>query len=134
MRQSCYITRTIHSGTGMNSVSVYEVANFTRTVNEDRACHVLKLSNLLKKFSGFPSEEEEATALLDHSGVEADESLVYSMIWEFRGEWKISILLFKWGEKWNCNGGRNWSLIIWVLGNHKKLNIAWCLIRDTHPE
>ena len=134
---SRYFTRTLYSSThrGMNSVSVYEVADFTHTVNEDRACHqdnVLKLSNLLKKFSGFPSEEEEAMALLDDSGVEADESLVYLMIWECRQEWKISILLFKWGEKWNCNGGRNWILIIWVLGNHKKFNIAWCLIRDMH--
>lgn len=130
-------TRTIHSGAPRvsNTPSLYEVINFTHIVNEDRACHqsdVLKLSNLLKQFNGFPSEEEEAIALLDDSGVDPNESLVYSMIWEFKEEWKVSVLLFKWGEKWNCNGGKNWSLIIWVLGNHKKFNIAWCLIRDMH--
>lgn len=128
---------TIHSDTSRvsNTPTVYEVTNFTHIVNEDREYHhsdVLKLSNLLKKFNGLPSQEEEAIGLLDNSGVEPNESLVYSMIWEFKEEWKISILLFKWGEKWNCNGGKIWSLIIWVLGNHKKFNIAWCLIRDMH--
>ncbi|KAL8117432.1 hypothetical protein AgCh_015354 [Apium graveolens] len=85
----------------------------------------------MKQFSGLPSEEEGLT-LLDGSGVEANDGLVYSMIWELREDWKVSILVFKWGEKWNCNGGENWRLIIWVLGNHKKFNIAWCLIRDMY--
>lgn len=130
-------TRTIHSGARqlLSSPSVYEVSNFTHIVNEDRGCHqsdVKKLCDLMKQFSGLPSEGEEAIRLLDGSGIEPNESLVYSMIWEFREEWKISILLFKWGEKWKCNGGNNWSLIVWVSGNHKKFNIAWCLIRDMH--
>lgn len=129
-------TRTIHSRTHQvsNTYSVYEVSHFTSIVNENCACHqsdVEKLCNLIKHFNGVPSEEEAIT-LLDSSGVEPSDSLVYSMIWEFREDWKISILLFKWGEKWNCNGGKNWSLIIYVLGNHKKFNIAWCLIRDMH--
>ncbi|KAK1363968.1 pentatricopeptide repeat-containing protein, mitochondrial [Heracleum sosnowskyi] len=130
-------TTTIHSGTRqvLKSLSVYEVTNFTHIVNEDRACHqsdVNKLCDLMKQFIGLPSEEEEAITLLDDSGVEPNESLVYSVIWEFREDWKISSLLFKWGEKWKCNGGKNWSLIVWVLGNHKKFNIAWCVIRDMH--
>ncbi|CAI9280704.1 unnamed protein product [Lactuca saligna] len=35
-------------------------------------------------------------------------------------------------RKWKCDNEKAWSLMIWVLGNHKKFNNAWCLIRDLY--
>ncbi|XP_059641821.1 pentatricopeptide repeat-containing protein At1g80880, mitochondrial [Cornus florida] len=92
---------------------------------------VHELVQLLKKAKGFVSEEE-AIAFLDDSRVELNTDLIQSTIWEVRDEWKLAFLVFKWGEKWGCNVEKTWGLVIWVLGNHKKFNIAWCLIRDLH--
>ncbi|CAK7336322.1 unnamed protein product [Dovyalis caffra] len=91
----------------------------------------LGLLQSLKKAAHFPSETE-AMASLDDSGIKVNQSLVYSVIWELREEWKIAFLALKWGEKWGCVDEKACELMVWILGNHRKFNIAWILIRDLH--
>ncbi|KAF7814518.1 pentatricopeptide repeat-containing protein [Senna tora] len=86
---------------------------------------------LLKGVAHF-SSEAEATPFLDGSGIRASRDLVGSAIWELREDSKAAFLVFKWGEKWNCNDEKVYQLMIWVLGNHKRFSTAWCLIRDMH--
>lgn len=71
-------------------------------------------------------------AFLVDSGIEADAEMVYSAIWETREEWRLALLAFKWGERCSCSDEKACNLMIWVLGNHRKFNTAWCLIRDMH--
>ncbi|KAL3609359.1 hypothetical protein D5086_000379 [Populus alba] len=85
----------------------------------------------LKKAAHFPSEAE-AMASLDESGIRANQNLVYSVIWELREEWRLAFLAFKWGDKWGCVDEKACELMVWVLGNHRKFNTAWILIRDLH--
>ncbi|KAF2301531.1 hypothetical protein GH714_025563 [Hevea brasiliensis] len=85
----------------------------------------------LKRAAYFP-DEAEAVASVDESGIKADKNLVYSVIWELRKEWRLAFLAFKWGEKWGCVDEKCCELMVWVLGNHRKFNIAWILIRDLH--
>lgn len=92
---------------------------------------VRKLIKAIEKADQF-SSKEEAIEVLDKAGVEPKEELVYLAIWDLREEWKLAFLVFKWGEKFGCLGGKVWDLMVWVLGNHKKFSTAWCLIRDLH--
>lgn len=69
-------------------------------------------------------------AFLDESGVEVKRDTVVLAIWELREEWKLAFLGFKWGEKWGCCDEEACSLMVWVLGSHRKFSTAWCLIRD----
>ncbi|KAL6134217.1 hypothetical protein ACLB2K_066450 [Fragaria x ananassa] len=69
-------------------------------------------------------------AFLDESGVEANRDMVLLAIWELRGDWKLAFLGFKWGEKRKCCDEEACSLMVWVLGSHRKFSTAWCLIRD----
>ncbi|KAK8675863.1 hypothetical protein V6N13_033925 [Hibiscus sabdariffa] len=71
-------------------------------------------------------------ASLDESGIKATPGLVCSVIWTLREEWRLAFLAFKWGDKWGCSGESTYELMIWVLGNHGKFNMAWCLIRDLY--
>ncbi|GMI86089.1 hypothetical protein like AT1G80880 [Hibiscus trionum] len=85
------------------------------------------LLHLLKRFAHF-SSETEAMASLNESGIKATPGLVCSVIWTLREEWRLAFLAFKWG----CSGESTYELMIWVLGNHRKFNMAWCLIRDLY--
>ncbi|KAK6263792.1 Pentatricopeptide repeat - like 10 [Theobroma cacao] len=87
------------------------------------------LLHLLKRVAHF-SSEAEAMASLDESGIKATQDLVYSVIGTLREEWRLAFLAFKWGEKCGNTGENTYELMIWVLGNHRKFNMAWCLIRD----
>ena len=69
---------------------------------------------------------------LDDSGIEVNSEMIYSAVWELREEWRLALLAFKWSEKWGCADEKSRNLLIWVLGNHRKFNTAWCLIRDMH--
>lgn len=69
---------------------------------------------------------------LDESGIEVNREIVCSAIWESREEWRLAFLAFKLGEKWGCTDEKACYLMIWILGDHRKFNIAWCLIRDMH--
>ncbi|KAF5739022.1 pentatricopeptide repeat-containing protein [Tripterygium wilfordii] len=89
------------------------------------------LLQLLKQVADFPSEAE-AMVSLNESGIEANQDLIYSVIWVLREEWRIAFLAFKWGEKLSCVDDKACELMVWVLGNHGKFNVAWCLIRDLH--
>lgn len=84
---------------------------------------------LLKSTASLASEAE-AMAFLDESGVEVKRDTVVLAIWELREEWKLAFLGFKWGEKWGCCDEEACSLMVWVLGSHRKFSTAWCLIRD----
>ncbi|XP_022714729.1 pentatricopeptide repeat-containing protein At1g80880, mitochondrial [Durio zibethinus] len=89
------------------------------------------LLHLLKRVAHF-SSEAEAMASLDESGIKATQGLVCSVIWKMREEWRLAFLAFKWGEKWGSSGENSYELMVWVLGNHRKFNMAWCLIRDLY--
>ncbi|XVF24646.1 hypothetical protein REPUB_Repub13aG0145000 [Reevesia pubescens] len=89
------------------------------------------LLHLLKRVAHF-SSEAEAMALLDDSGIKATQRLVCSVIWTLREEWRLAFLAFKWGEKWGSTSENTYELMVWVLGNHRKFNMAWCLIRDLY--
>ncbi|KAJ9568220.1 hypothetical protein OSB04_004186 [Centaurea solstitialis] len=111
----------------------YETINFTQLescTNESKTSSVIELVKLLR--SNFGSEDVELMDFLDGSGIKASRDLVISVIWALRDEWKLAFFVFKWGQKWRCDDEKAWSLIIWVLGNHKKFNNAWCLIRDLY--
>lgn len=69
---------------------------------------------------------------LDESGIEANRDMLCSALWALREEWKLAFLAFKWGEKCGCSDEETFNFLIWVLGNHRKFNTAWCLIRDMH--
>ncbi|XP_039070832.1 pentatricopeptide repeat-containing protein At1g80880, mitochondrial [Hibiscus syriacus] len=89
------------------------------------------LLHLLKRLDHF-SSEPETMASLNESGIKATLGLVSSAIWTLREEWRLAFLAFKWGENWGCSGQSTYELMIWVLGNHRKFNMAWCLIRDIY--
>ncbi|KFK42476.1 hypothetical protein AALP_AA2G261900 [Arabis alpina] len=74
--------------------------------------------------------EADAMVSLKESAFELNHESLYTLIWELRDEWRLAFLGFKWGEKCCCNDQEVCDLMIWVLGNHQKFNIAWCLIRD----
>ena len=111
----------------------YETINFTQLTcctNESKNSSVIELVKLLR--SNFVSEDAESTDFLDGSGIKPSKDLIVSVIWDLRDEWKLAYFVFKWGQKWRCDDEKAWSLMIWVLGNHKKFNNAWCLIRDLY--
>ncbi|KAH7865410.1 hypothetical protein Vadar_006322 [Vaccinium darrowii] len=115
--------------------TLHDPIDFSECTNEkthqnDRL-GVRKLIKAIEKADHF-SSKEEAIEVLDKAGVEPKEDLVYWAIWDLREEWKLAFLVFKWGEKWGCLGGKVWALMIWVLGNHKKFSTAWCLIQELH--
>ncbi|OMO74028.1 hypothetical protein COLO4_26742 [Corchorus olitorius] len=91
------------------------------------------LIQLVKQVAHF-SSEAEALASLDESGsgIKATQDLVYSVIWTLREEWRLAFLAFKWCEKRGHIGENTYELLVWVLGTHKKFNMAWCLIRDLY--
>ncbi|KAH0982913.1 hypothetical protein GBA52_010090 [Prunus armeniaca] len=86
---------------------------------------------LLKHAAHFASEAE-AMAFLDKSGIEVNGDTVLLAIWELKEDWKLAFLAFKWGEKLGCCDEEACSLMVWVLGSHRKFSTAWCLIRDLH--
>ncbi|KAM6602384.1 hypothetical protein CsatA_021993 [Cannabis sativa] len=90
-----------------------------------------RLLKLLEQVAPLPTEAE-AMASLDESGIESSVDMVRSAIWVLRKECKLALLAFKWGDRWGCCDEEAWNLMIWVLGNHRKFNTAWCLIRDLH--
>ena len=71
-------------------------------------------------------------ASLDEFGIKATQGLVCLVTWMLRKEWGLAFLAFKWGEKWGSSGENTYELMVWVFENHKKFNIAWCLIRDLY--
>ncbi|CAN8233597.1 unnamed protein product [Cochlearia groenlandica] len=87
------------------------------------------LIDLIRHVSELESEADAMASLVESSFDLNHESL-YSLIWELRHEWRLAFLGFKWGEKRGCDDQKACDLMIWVLGNHQKFNIAWCLIRD----
>lgn len=91
----------------------------------------LRFREVLEQVSQLPTEAE-AMASLGESGIEPSQDMVRSAIWTLRNECRLALLAFKWGEKWGCSDEEAWNLMIWVLGNHRKFNTAWCLIRDLH--
>ncbi|KAK9054630.1 hypothetical protein SSX86_025709 [Deinandra increscens subsp. villosa] len=114
-------------------LNLYETINFTQlaeSVNESTNSCVIKLVKLLR--SNFNPEGEESTDFLDGCGIKPSEDVINSGIWALRDDWKLAFFVFKWGQKWRCSDEKAWSLMIWVLGNHKKFNNAWCLIRDLY--
>ncbi|XP_071731829.1 pentatricopeptide repeat-containing protein At1g80880, mitochondrial-like [Rutidosis leptorrhynchoides] len=113
--------------------TLYETINFkqlTKCTNESTKSDVIVLVKLLR--SRFNPEEGESLCFLDGSGINPSKDLIVSVIWELKDEWKLAFLVFKWGQKWKCDDEKAWSLMIWVLGNHKKFNTAWCLIKDLY--
>ncbi|XP_050381436.1 pentatricopeptide repeat-containing protein At1g80880, mitochondrial [Argentina anserina] len=94
--------------------------------------HNLGLTHFLESLRSSASlaNEAEAMTFLDESGVEAKRDMVVLAIWELRADWKLAFLGFKWGEKWGCCDEEACSLMVWVLGSHRKFSTAWCLIRD----
>uniref|UniRef100_A0A7N2LQL0 PROP1-like PPR domain-containing protein n=2 Tax=Quercus lobata TaxID=97700 RepID=A0A7N2LQL0_QUELO len=92
---------------------------------------LLRFLELLREFPHYPSEAEAMTSL-DDSGIEVNSEMIYSAVWELREEWRLALLAFRWSEKWGCADEKSSNLMIWVLGNHRKFNTAWCLIRDMH--
>ncbi|KAG7590761.1 Pentatricopeptide repeat [Arabidopsis suecica] len=87
------------------------------------------LIDLIRHVSQLESETD-AMASLEESSFDLKHDSFYSLIWELRDEWRLAFLAFKWGEKRGCDDQKACDLMIWVLGNHQKFNIAWCLIRD----
>ncbi|CAD5317793.1 unnamed protein product [Arabidopsis thaliana] len=87
------------------------------------------LIDLIRQVSELESEAD-AMASLEDSSFDLNHDSFYSLIWELRDEWRLAFLAFKWGEKRGCDDQKSCDLMIWVLGNHQKFNIAWCLIRD----
>lgn len=113
--------------------NLYEIINFTQLTNctnESTRSNVNKFVNLLR--CNVNSESGEPTDFIDCCGIKPSEDLIVSAIWELRDEWKLAFFVFKWGQKSKCCDEKVWSLIIWVLGNHKKFNNAWCLIKDVY--
>ncbi|KAF8400514.1 hypothetical protein HHK36_013813 [Tetracentron sinense] len=113
---------------------LHEISDFEE--DADKAClldesGVDGFVEILKQTNQF-SSSEEVMAFIDESGIQPSGGLVYSAIWALRHEWRLAFWAFKWGEKWGCNSLKAWGLMIWVLGNQRKFNIAWCLIRDMH--
>ena len=100
---------------------------------KEDVCDPLKsgLPELLKRLEGL-SSEAEVMAVLDGSGVEPNQELVYWAIWGLREDWRLAYWVFNWGEKWGCNSEGTRGLVIWILGNCKKFGVAWCLIRELH--
>lgn len=92
---------------------------------------ILKFIELLKQAAKL-STEEDIISYLEDKGTEVNRDIVFSAIWTLRDQWKVAFLALKWGEKWDCVDEEVFNLMIWVLGNHKKFNNAWCLIRDLH--
>ncbi|WCJ40341.1 Tetratricopeptide repeat (TPR)-like superfamily protein [Euphorbia peplus] len=84
------------------------------------------------KNAAFSPSEAEALLAVDDSGIQPDTNLVYSAIWELKQDWKLAFLAFKWGEKWGCIDDKSYELLVWILGNHRKFNIAWTLVRDLY--
>ncbi|GKV26949.1 hypothetical protein SLEP1_g36160 [Rubroshorea leprosula] len=105
--------------------------DFTGSPTHDRDPQEPALLDLLKRVAHLDSETE-AVASLDNSGIKATQDLIFSVIWTLREEWRLAFLAFKWGEKWSCSGQKACELMVWILGNHSKFNIAWCLIRDLY--
>ncbi|KAI3671489.1 hypothetical protein L1987_87227 [Smallanthus sonchifolius] len=112
---------------------LYETINFTQlteSTGESTNSSVIKVVKLLR--SNFNPEGGESMDVLDGSGIKPSEGLINSVIWGLRDDWKLAFLVFKWGQRWRCSDEKAWSLMIWVLGNHKKFNTGWCLIRDLY--
>uniref|UniRef100_A0A1J3E2H1 Pentatricopeptide repeat-containing protein, mitochondrial n=1 Tax=Noccaea caerulescens TaxID=107243 RepID=A0A1J3E2H1_NOCCA len=87
------------------------------------------LIDLVRQVSELESEAD-AMASLEESSFDLNHESLYSLIWKLRDEWRLAFMAFKWGEKRGCDDQKACDLMIWVLGNHQKFNIAWCLIRD----
>ncbi|CAN6853472.1 hypothetical protein Bca4012_050697 [Brassica carinata] len=87
------------------------------------------LIDLVRLVSELESESD-AMVSLEESTFDLNNGSLYALIWELREEWRLAFLAFKWGERRGCNDQKACDLMIWVLGNHQKFNIAWCLIRD----
>ncbi|XP_006845366.2 pentatricopeptide repeat-containing protein At1g80880, mitochondrial [Amborella trichopoda] len=71
---------------------------------------------------------------LDESGVTPNDSLVYSLLLEVKNEWKLAFLVFRWvglKPEYRHSGGV-YNLMIWILGKHKRFDIAWALIKNMH--
>lgn len=103
----------------------------SETFDIDQALAPLEqgLIDLIRQVSELESEAD-AMASLEESSFDLNHDSFYSLIWELRDEWRLAFLAFKWGEKRRCDDQKACDLMIWVLGNHQKFNIAWCLIRD----
>ncbi|XP_060205276.1 pentatricopeptide repeat-containing protein At1g80880, mitochondrial [Lycium barbarum] len=114
-----------------NSTS-YGIINFDKCVDilrEKTHIDVHEFVGIVQKANDFGSGDE-AMLFLDECGVKPNQDLVFLVIWEWREQWKLAFLLFKWGEKCNCLDENTWCLMIWILGNHGKFSTAWSLIRD----
>ncbi|KAJ0680108.1 putative tetratricopeptide-like helical domain superfamily, pentacotripeptide-repeat region of PRORP [Helianthus annuus] len=110
--------------------NLYKTLTLTDPTNQNPNLDAIKLVKLLR--TEFDSEGCESTHFLDGSGVKPNEDLINSVIWGLRDDWKLAFFVFKWGQKWKCCDEKGWSLMIFVLGNHKKFNNAWCLVKDLY--
>lgn len=110
----------------------YESSDFEGDETEpccDAELHgFLQILSQTKQFSS----DEDALEFLRASGVRPSSSLVYSAIWELRKEWKLAFLAFRWGEKCSSNSLEAWNLMVWILGQQRRFDVAWLLVRDMH--
>ncbi|XP_018471115.1 pentatricopeptide repeat-containing protein At1g80880, mitochondrial [Raphanus sativus] len=106
-----------------------QVIHETFDINKAVAPLEKGLIDLVRQVSELESEAD-AMASLEESSFELNHDSFYSLIWGLRVEWRLAFLAFKWGERRGCDDQKACDLMIWVLGNHQKFNIAWCLIRD----
>ncbi|VVB11544.1 unnamed protein product [Arabis nemorensis] len=140
--QNPYFSSAFHRAGLVHSHILSHVPNFvsfnrfsTQTLSEtfdiNQALAPLEhgLVELVRQVSELESEAD-AMASLEESSFDLNHESLYSLIWELRDEWRLAFLGFKWGEKRGCDDQKACDLMIWVLGNHQKFNIAWCLIRD----
>ncbi|KAG4142238.1 hypothetical protein ERO13_D06G118800v2 [Gossypium hirsutum] len=129
--QTPVVTSNFSTLQSLSSQTLNYPFEITPPLNHDPGPQEPALLHLLKRVAHC-SSETEAMASLDESGINATLGLVCSVIWTLREEWRLAFLAFKWGEKWGSSGEKTYELMIWVLGNHRKFNMAWCLIRDLY--
>ncbi|CAH8330541.1 unnamed protein product [Eruca vesicaria subsp. sativa] len=130
-------TRRVHSQISIHvphftysNVFSTQVTHETFDINKEVVAPLENgLIDLVRQVSELESEAD-AMATLEESSFDLKNDSLYSLIWELRDEWRLAFLAFKWGERRGCDEQKACDLMIWVLGNHQKFNIAWCLIRD----
>ncbi|ONK81080.1 uncharacterized protein A4U43_C01F25000 [Asparagus officinalis] len=98
------------------------------------------LLNLITTFKTHPQSQNQTLTLLRSSPFKPTKDLVCSALWELAMASATAIffvllhapLFASWARNFVEDWPKAWELMIWVMGNEKRFNLAWSLVHRMH--
>ncbi|CAN6450373.1 unnamed protein product [Victoria cruziana] len=112
----------------------YESSDFEVDEPDQDEPDMESVLKILAEVKELPTEEE-ALGVLQDSCVAPTEDFIFGLLLRLKSEWRLALLVFQWGVSEHGHSGfgaKVRHLMIWILGKHRRFDLAWSLIRTLH--